>query len=67
MGWSFAYAPPLGPGLSLGGETVAYAPWSILFWRRQFGPEQPEVFSSAGVLLLLGAALGLGFPLRCGS
>lgn len=59
VGWSFAYAAPLGRGLPVGGETVAYAPWSILAWRERFGAEQPKAFSAANALLILGAALGL--------
>jgi len=60
VGWSFAYAAPLGRGLPFGREAVIYAPWSILVWRERFGPEEPKVFSAGQALLLLGTALGLG-------
>lgn len=59
VGWSFAYAPPLGPGLTVG-HAVAYPPWSIIAWRARFAAEEPRVFSAANALLLLGTALGLG-------
>lgn len=60
VGWTFAYAPALGHGLPIGHDGVAYAPWSILIWRARFGAEQPQVFSAATALILLGTALGLG-------
>lgn len=60
VGWSFAYAAALGPGLSIGRDAALYTPWSILLWRRQFGAEEPRVFSAAQALLLLGTAIGLG-------
>lgn len=60
VGWSFAYAPPLGPGLSVGQEAVVYSPWSFIVWRERFGDQEPKVFSVAATLLLLGAAIGLG-------
>ena len=60
VGWSFSYAAPLGPGLSIGRDAALYPPWSILLWRGRFGSEAPRVFSAAQALLLLGTALGLG-------
>jgi type IV secretion system protein VirD4 len=60
VAWSFSFAPPLGPGLSLGRDTVLYAPWSVLAWRARFGVQQPRVFSGATAFILLGFAVGLG-------
>lgn len=60
VGWTFAYAPALGPGLPIGHYGVAYAPWSIFAWRGRFGAEQPTVFSAASALILIATALGLG-------
>jgi type IV secretion system protein VirD4 len=60
VGWTFSYAAPLGHGLPIGRDAVAYAPWSILVWRARFGAEEPKVFAAATALLLLGTALGVG-------
>jgi len=60
VGWSFAFAPPLGPGLRVAADLVVYPPWSLLAWRRQFGAEEPRIFAAATSLVLLGLAGGLG-------
>jgi len=60
VGWSFAFAPPLGPGLRVAPDLVVYPPWSLLIWRQRFGSEEPRVFSAATSLVLLGLAGGLG-------
>jgi type IV secretion system protein VirD4 len=60
VAWSFQDAPPLGRGVRVASGTVLYPPWSIVVWRARFAVRQPKVFSAAGVLCLLGAALGAG-------
>lgn len=60
VGWTFAYAPALEPGLRLGPELVLYPPWAILDWRAAFGDEEPKVFGAANALMVLGLAGGLG-------
>jgi len=60
VGWSFAFAPPLGPGLRVAPDLVVYPPWSLLAWRQRFGSEEPRVFSAATSLVLLGLAGGVG-------
>lgn len=60
VGWTFAYAPALEPGLRLGPELVVYPPWAIVHWRGAFGDEEPKVFGAANALLVLGLAGGLG-------
>ena len=60
VGWTFAYAPVLGPGLHLSPDLVVYPPWAIIDWRATFGAEEPKVFGAANALLILGLAGGLG-------
>lgn len=60
VGWSFAFAPALGPGLRVASDLVVYPPWSLLVWRQRFGSEEPRTFGSATSLVLLGLAGGLG-------
>lgn len=59
VGWTYAYAGPLGRGLPLVGEHVAYPPWAILVWRARYGRAQPAVFAAANAILLLGLGAGL--------
>lgn len=60
VGWSFAFAPQLGPGLRVASDLVVYPPWSLLAWRQRFGSEEPRTFGAATSLVLLGLAGGLG-------
>lgn len=60
VGWTFAYAPALEPGLRLSPDLVLYPPWAIIGWRKDFRAEEPRVFDSANALLILGLAGGLG-------
>jgi type IV secretion system protein VirD4 len=63
VGWSFAFAPALGPGLALGagaGAPRLYPPWSLLAWERAHRPEAPKTFAASTALILLGLAGGLG-------
>lgn len=59
VAWTFADAPALGPGILIG-DANAHPPWAILEWRRRFAAEEPNVFTAATSLILLGAAGGLG-------
>lgn len=59
VGWSFAYAPALGPSLTVAGLPL-YPPWAFLAWRARFEAEGPRVFSGGAALLLLGLSGGLG-------
>lgn len=59
VGWTFAYAPALGPGMPVGAARV-YAPWSLLTWRDLIQAEEPRVYEAAMSLGLLGVAGGLG-------
>lgn len=66
VGWTFADAPALGPGLHVTGGETLYAPWNYVVWRRRFAAQYPQVFSSGASFLLLGAAGGLGITLIFG-
>lgn len=59
IGWTFTWAPALGPGWTLSADLTLYPPWSIAPWRARFADQAPEVFAAANALLLLGASGGL--------
>lgn len=59
VAWTFADAPALGPSLRLPHDLRIYPPWSLPGWRLRFGAAQPQIFSAAMALTLLGAAGGL--------
>ena len=46
VGWTFAYAPALEPGLRLSQGLVVYPPWAFAQWRARFGAEEPKVFGA---------------------
>lgn len=50
----------LGRGVQAGPDLTLYPPWRILVWRREFAAEAPRVFASAGSVILLAVAGGLG-------
>jgi type IV secretion system protein VirD4 len=60
VGWTFAWAPALGPGVPVSRDFKLYPPWQVLVWRRAFLAEAPRVFASATSLMLLAAVAGLG-------
>lgn len=63
VGWTFSWAPALGPGWPVAPDLTLYAPWRVLSWRQQFQPEAPRIFASAASLILLGVVTGLGVTL----
>ena len=66
VAWSFAFAPPLGPGLRLSEDLVVYPPWSIARWQARFRAEAPKTFAASTSLILLGAAGGFGLAALVG-
>ncbi|HEX4712534.1 type IV secretory system conjugative DNA transfer family protein [Phenylobacterium sp.] len=60
VAWTYRWATALGHGLALSDNLVLYAPWSLALWRSRFAPAEPQVFSAANALVLLGLTAGLG-------
>src|ERR1043165_2320799 len=67
VGWTFAWAPVLGAGVSIGPDSVLYPPWKVWVWRRSFAQEEPRVSPAPTAIVLLGAAGGLGVATVLGS
>ncbi len=67
VAWTFAFAPALGPGLSIQPDLTLYAPWSLATWRARFGAEEPGVFSNAGALALLVTSSGIALGALVGA
>lgn len=59
VGWSFGWAPALGPRLNLSPDLALFAPWAVLGWKRELAPRQPRLFQAAGWLILVGGGGGL--------
>ncbi len=59
IGWSFDWAPALGPGWRWGAGLAIYPPWGLLTWRLQFPEAEPRLFASAAMLAPLGLVAGL--------
>ncbi len=60
VGWTYGFAPALGPGVRVGEALVLYPPWALITWKTAFGSEIAPSLSRGAPLVLLGTVLGLG-------
>ncbi|MCH4269653.1 MAG: type IV secretory system conjugative DNA transfer family protein [Brevundimonas sp.] len=57
--WIYGWADALGKSWPVSAEARLYPPWSILVWRTAFAEEARGALNRSGVVILLGAVVGL--------